>query len=259
MEKYEFSTFSPSRNFTLFLHGCLPHPDKAARLCRQAMGEGGLRVEQSAIADIPGQAFFMAGGEFCVNACRAFGALIHWKEGRSGKMGEYEISASGLGGKARLHSRGSAPSWRVRADFSADGFTFANYSGGARLAEIAGISHLLIECEQFPPKEAMPALARRYSLEYSLDSRPAHGIVWHIREGKNFKIMPFVSVPAAGTAMLESSCGSASLALALCLGRGMEKIVQPCGEILLAGQRGGIASIAGNVDLIAYGSIWLDG
>lgn len=263
MRKFTFFKFSPSGNTTLFLGGSCADAGSRAAYCRQALGKDGINAEQAAFADTSLKSVEMAAGEFCANACRAFGALLDMEampESAASRL--YKMRITGSSGPVDLEVSGYAPQWQVKATFSAKEAKQALAGNNKILVQLPGIAHLLINTPEFPQLERMEDTAAQLRALHDLDGLPACGIIWWRKSGKVFEIMPWVHVPGAGTSMLESSCGSASLALAISQMESSQNAIfqirQPCGEELEIELDGaGKASLGGNVILCARGEIWL--
>ena len=73
MQKYVFSKWNACGNTTLFFERELPR----ALVCR-ALEAGQLDCEQAGFVVPKERRMHMAGGEFCVNATRSFGAYLAW-------------------------------------------------------------------------------------------------------------------------------------------------------------------------------------
>lgn len=250
MRAIPYSKLSPCGNDTIFLH--VPPPAGAQALGGRALAL--LGGEQAGFADLAGRVLFMAGGEFCANACRAFGALLDLEAGAAGpEPREYEMTVSGQEGPVSLLIWGGLPAWTVRAGFRL--MTDFSATEAGRLCRMPGIWHLLLNSGEFPENPG-PA-ARKLALRHGLAAAPAWGLVWHRQKGEQWEIHPYVEVRGAGCGMLESSCGSASLALCLALGGAPISVLQPSGQILKAAAANGLAFIEGPVSLISRGEIWL--
>ena len=250
-----FYKFSPSGNDTVFVERRDFSGSQA--LCAAAMRAVG--GEQAAAVDLEGKRARMAGGEFCVNAARALGALLDYRgvpaDGARDGGRVYRARISGCVGELELLVSGSAPRWAAAALIP-----FAQPPERAarpwRVLDLPGISHALLEAESFPPREEARRLAG--ALEPALGGATAWGAVWWRRRGEACEIFPYVTVPEAGTAFFERSCGSASLALAAALGEEKLTVLQPSGDALaVALDKGrGLASITGPVALLAEGEIY---
>lgn len=245
---FPFYKFSPSGNTTVFLLG-----DSAqhGRYCAEALGENGVGGEQAGMVDPRSRTLMMAGGEFCANACRALAALLALLN-----PGEESFTArvSGLESEVELEAKGALPSWRARASFPMPGLTLSE-----NRVDLPGITHIYEKTFRFPSKgEAMRLGLSRVERISDPDMAAAGHVWWRHKDGE-LEILPFVRVPGAGTAMLESACGSASLGLAALLGLDVCRIYQPSGAALEVRIGGGRVSVAGDVKLVCRGEIWLSG
>ncbi|MDD4702230.1 MAG: hypothetical protein PHI96_08420 [Desulfovibrio sp.] len=71
-----FSKWSPGGNTTLLFPSDGLAASLQSRLATQALSESCLGGEQAGFVDVKGPSLRMAGGEFCVNASRALGAML---------------------------------------------------------------------------------------------------------------------------------------------------------------------------------------
>lgn len=209
-----FSKFSPGGNDTVFLQG--PVCGLAVKALELLGGE------QAGFVDIPGRRLEMAAGEFCVNASRAFGALLDL-ESRSADVNQprlYKIRVSGWETPVELEVAGKMPEWQVCARLDLPPCAPRILDGRHSLARLPGIAHLLCLDSEFgfESPEAFMAEAERKRTHFGLVNEPALGIVHCLACGQGeYRITPYVVVPGAGTAMIEGCCGSASLALGILL------------------------------------------
>lgn len=259
MRPFSFCQLSPSGNVTVFLKGCLTDADRAWH-CGQAVAR--LNAEQAGYADVDAKSLAMGGGEFCGNACRAFGALLDLHDPRSDPSAplETEIHMAGFASPIHVRVAGASPLWHCAATFALRPAGIGETPSGALLVHLPGISHALIKADPLPPAEDLPGLAMQAFADLGLMDAPAAGIIWW-RPGQDcYEITPYVRVLNPYTAMPESACGSGSMALAFGLGLdgGRIRARQPCGEIIEVGVAGGHVSIAGEVRLLARGEIWLE-
>lgn len=260
----EFSKFSPGGNDTLFLH----EPLHASEECARAFAK--LGGEQWGRADTAAATLAMGGDEFCINAARAFGALLDMrKHGMNMDCRKtscrqeraYCITVSGWPGQVDLMVTGSFPQWRIAARLPVPHCPIEIINGSHCLVHLPGIRHLLY----FGGDAALPEYAEHIRAaedkQRHLPLNGAHGIVHCRTIPAGHAILPYVVVPGAGTAMIEGACGSASLALALALflktGKtGKFVISQPRStlEVTLAKTSAGLcAEIAGPVIFMASG------
>lgn len=209
--------------------------------------------------DINARALTMAGEEFCVNAARAFGILLNCLAPAGRGRSEYSITVSGLESPVNTQVRGTYPNWYASAQFDLGQYAIHALSRSFTLVDLPGISHLLVYAQQKPTMAQMSEQSQLLGKQYGLNDKDAYGVVWWRLNGSKLEIWPHVTVPAAGTSMLENACGSASIALALALGcDNLLEICQPCGEILEVGVKNGIALAGGRVSLLSRGIAWLE-
>lgn len=76
MPALAFSKWSSGGNTTLFLHVADGTPAQLSALAQRALCQAWLGAEQAGCVSLEQRSLQMAGGEFCVNACRALGALL---------------------------------------------------------------------------------------------------------------------------------------------------------------------------------------
>jgi len=200
----------------------------------------------------------MAGGEFCLNATRAFAAVLFddFGHGRcSIRSAEYArllrrpdasarflVEVSGAPDPLTVTVAKAEDGWEVAVDLPALQYTIretvASVDGSSmriQLVTLPGITHLI-----FPPGGALPAdaIARRAVAESLLSGlgltvQSAVGFLCWTREGVTLVLSPLVWVRALSTCIMETSCGSGSLALALTVQKtGRVQIQQPSGSML---------------------------
>lgn len=262
MRKVLFSLFSPAGNTTLLLRSFPATAAERAFFCGRGMEI--ILAEQAAFADVAEGLLTMAGGEFCVNAARSFGALLDKQAGGSGgTTRRYAARVSGWQGDIELEAKGAQPHWVIGAKLALPPCPLMENAQGMQCAHLPGISHYLIQSAQFPAAAQAAEEARRLLQLHGTGQAAATGVVWWRKKGEKLAIWPYVMVPGAGTAMLESSCGSGSLALALALhaqnGRQNCALLQPGGDVLdiELDRDGKEALISGGVDFLAGGDLWL--
>lgn len=260
MKICSFSQFSPGGNLTLFLQEECPPLPLRAKICKKAMKA--INAEQAAFVDFEKHILTMAGDEFCINATLAFGALLDFQVLRSeqNEARIYTVEVSGLEAPIELHVDGTEPLWQVEAILPMPEFRLNKIDSGISIVELPGISHLLMRIDRLPSPEEGASLGPQYIKKHRLEFEQAAGVIWFTQNEEGLNIMPFVAVPEAGTAMLESSCGSGSLALALSLGKEQAnyKIGQPSGACLNVNIADDKVSISGEVLLLSSGELWLD-
>ncbi len=213
------------------------------------------------MADLASSRLQMGGGEFCANACRAFGALLALTSPYDSSGTQFLITVSGSPEPVRLFVRGNIPAWQVTAAFSFQNVNIRRLADKIIQVDLPGITHLLL-ADDWPESAHLSSLSSKLRKIYNLGQYPANGIIWWQRQNEDLRILPYVEVPSSGTCMLESSCGSASLALALALcefqGNREFSIQQPGGSLLkiILGENNK-ASLSGEVLLCARGELFL--
>ena len=274
MSALSFTKWSPSGNTTLLFPAESVAGALQAATASQALMPHLLGGEQAGFCHLRERRLRMAGGEFCVNATRAFGALLALEAARSARQeGAYRdapqeyafaVQVSGWQGPVGVRVRGSLPEWHVAADLALPACPVQQPAPGVTLVRLPGIAHLLLDERHVFPEDflAASALLRR---EYRLEALPASGVVWWRQVQHQLKMFPVVHVRDAGTTCLENACGSGALALGLRLcpagARRVFTILQPGGEpltVTVDRQDGDMrATVEGPVRLVAEGRLWL--
>lgn len=200
----------PAGNLTALALTPVPAADRAdvgARLMRAADVEQAAFIDEGSLFS-PLPRMDMMGGEFCGNATRAFALYAARRRG----LGEHALRVSVSGARAPV---------RVTLD-AARGRAFAHMPPPAALEEIAvagrrvpvvrmeGIAHAALLEE--PPSGALAE-----AVLAAMSREDAQGVLF----ARGQTVTPFVCVPATGTRVWESSCGSGSVALAWLLSRGL--------------------------------------
>lgn len=284
MPALTFSKWSPGGNATLFFPLDGASAAEQARLARLALNPQYLGGEQAGFVDPRQRRLRMAGGEFCVNAGRAFGALLAFSENAHGprqaaleglparpcdadaaKEHHYEVQVSGWQSPLRLNVRGALPHWRVEAVLRLPACPMRSLADGMTLVRLPGIVHVLLNAALHPFPEDCETAAALLRQRLGLDGEAAVGAVWWRECQGQLDMLPLVHVRDAQTTCLESACGSGALALALSLsragGRRDFSILQPGGSTLdvrLFSEGGeNLAAVDGPVSLVARGQVWL--
>lgn len=200
----------PAGNYTLFVLDGVDPPRRAALAA--ALMRQDPAVEQVAFA-APVRAggdgrIEMMGGEFCGNACRAYGLLLAQQRGGAAARLLVEISGAPspvqVDADPAAHSASAAmPLPRALSRREQDGIS-------GILAQFDGISHLVV-CSPFDP-----VLLRRGQALLEATGADAWGVLF--LDGQ--LMTPVVTVRSTGTTVLEGSCGSGSIAAACALSLG---------------------------------------
>lgn len=284
MPALTFSKWSPGGNTTLFFPLEGRSAAEQARLARLALPPQNLGGEQAGFVSPRERRLRMAGGEFCVNASRAFGALLAFNENGRGlrqaaledlaenprctgvaKEYHYEVRVSGWQSPLRLIVRGIFPHWRVEAVLRMPVCPLQSLAEGMTLVRLPGIVHVLFNAALHTFPEDCNTAAALLRQRLGLDNEAAVGAVWWRERQGQLDMLPLVHVRDAQTTCLESACGSGALALALSLsragGRRDFSILQPGGSTLDVRMfnegREALAAVDGPVSLVARGQVWL--
>ena len=289
MPALTFSKWSPGGNTTLLFPDSGQRPAEQARLAALALDPAMLGGEQAGFVHLAQGKLRMAGGEFCVNASRAVGALLAYTaQGSSPEQGVLEglatdvaqpmgnaaaehaertdeIQVSGWNSPVRLRTRGAAPLWQVEALLRLPACSITTVEQGAHLVRLPGICHLLLGGPAHSLPEDCYAAAAQMRQRHHLENEPAAGVIWWRECQGQLEMLPLVHVRDAGTTFLENACGSGALALALRLARSGTRrafsIMQPGGsalEVRLFTENGAeMAGVDGPVALVARGKVWL--
>lgn len=293
----EFFKFVPGGNPTIIV---LPSPLTCSALPQVAakiMHPLHLHAEQVGRIDFcsPYPHLQMMGGEFCVNATRSAAALLA-REGlffaphATPLCVEGEISVSGAATPVRCavstsskalksHLQGEptllstappTPALKSATVFSAarvplEGLHIEYPEPGITLIHMPGISHLLLDVSSYPFPECWQKETPHIRKRFGLDKEPACGIDWFSERGDHCALWPVVYVKDTASEVMETACGSGSLALAVTMRAKQQqkktevvKILQPSGACLDIFFEGATAAwVSGPVQLVAYGNTLL--
>lgn len=202
----------------------------------------------------------MMGGELCVNAVRSAAAVLAGKGlPRKNPSGRWEgmLSTSGAAAPLMITAREISPGivHETAVALPRPPDEAVRVLGKNEiLVRLPGITHLLLDTagRAFPADPL--AAARKKRLEHNLETENAAGVIWHAQCGGRHAILPVVHVAATESSVIESACGSASLALALALApEGGLCVSQPSGHALSVRFENDAAWICGLVSLTARG------
>ena len=214
MSALSFTKWSPSGNTTLLFPAESVAGALQAATASQALMPHLLGGEQAGFCHLRERRLRMAGGEFCVNATRAFGALLALEAARSARQeGAYRdapqeyafaVQVSGWQGPVELRVRGSLPEWQVAADLELPACPVQQPAPGVTLVRLPGIAHLLLDERHVFPEDFLAASAI-WRREYDLQALPASGVVWWRQMQHQLEMFPVVHVRDAGTTCLENA------------------------------------------------------
>ena len=238
----------PGGNPTLLFRSSDVPEAMRARIAEAAMSPMHIGAEQVGFIDVDRCRLDMMGGEFCVNASRAFSLLLAedgklsdgpdgWKEGK--------ILASGCARPLRVRTRRQNDGiWQsdICMEFSSIPSP-SPLDDGSYLMEIPGITHII---ENRPMPEDLSDFCRIQRERNGLDKKEAVGHIWiesiplSVPCGEQnrpaHRIKPVIWVRATDTLCRETACGSGTLAAAICLmqrsSRQFFRVEQPSGSVL---------------------------
>lgn len=187
----------------------------------------------------------MMGGEFCLNATRAFAALLA-REGYLTASGPNRwsdsVEVSGADGPVAVRVRripaSHAPAgWAAAAGLALSETPYPSVvKDNASLIRVPGIAHILLENISPPSTDALPAACAALRARFDLDAEDAVGCLWLDTRADPPVLYPVVWVRATQSLCTESACGSGTLACALALrarrGDSRFAIRQPGGDVL---------------------------
>lgn len=192
----------------------------------------------------------MMGGEFCVNATRAFAALLA-EEGKlspeSGGLGGI-VSVSGMPERLRVRVRRLA-AHRFESSVLLDlpqAPPLENVAPGMYLVRVPGIAHLVLDAAAHPlPADKDRDTAALFA-RFGLLGEDAAGCIWLHREPSGLRITPFVWVRGTGTTYAETACGSRDIG---CVHRLPGRLRRRGGAVADAAGRRAAACRAGRIRL----------
>lgn len=221
MRVLPFTKYSPCGNTTILVRESSLSPADRARVAAEIIAPGHLEAEQAGYVDTaaPVPRLDMMGGEFCVNATRAFAALLA-EEGKlspeSGGLGGI-VSVSGMPERLRVRVRRLA-AHRFESAVLLDlpqAPPLENVAPGMYLVRVPGIAHLVLDAAAHPlPADKDRDTAALFA-RFGLLGEDAAGCIWLHREPSGLRITPFVWVRGTGTTYAETACGSGTLAASI--------------------------------------------
>lgn len=275
-----FWKLTPGGNPTILLRSEDVPPQHRAAAARAVMSPLHIGAEQAGYIRLSGSPRLdMMGGEFCLNATRAFALLLAraglLRQENGALAGEVEVSGVSDTVAVRvLEADKSAPCGSL--PFAEACLRFRQLPvpepcGDLFLVRVPGIAHI-IQAGAFPREETLAALCAEQRAQCGVEQEEAAGHVWlgSARETAGdcaFSITPVVWVRDTDTLCRETACGSGTLAAALFeharSGATRFSIVQPSGCALsVRMERRGTAWevwVGGPVRLTACGETDLSG
>lgn len=280
MRVLPFTKYSPCGNTTILVWDASLSASERSRVAAEIIAPGHLGAEQAGYVDVAASVprLEMMGGEFCVNATRAFAALLA-EEGRlSPEGGSPEgnalygiVSVSGMPERLRVRVRRLAPhrfESAVLLDLP-EAPPLEAVAPGIHLVRVPGIAHLVLDAVAHPLPADKDLGTAAFFARFGLLGEDAAGCIWLHREPSGLRITPFVWVRGTGTTYAETACGSGTLAASIVCrdvhGDGGDlSLMQPGGEPLRVAlaesvHPGGWAAwVGGPVRLLAQGDVFVE-
>lgn len=280
MRVLPFTKYSPCGNTTILVQDASLPASERARVAAEIIAPGHLEAEQAGYVDTaaPVPRLDMMGGEFCVNATRAFAALLAGEGRLSPEKGDPEgndlygaVSVSGMPERLRVRVRRQAPhrfESAVLLDLP-EAPPLEAVAPGIHLVRVPGIAHLVLDAAAHPLPADKDRDTAEFFSRFGLLGEDAAGCIWLHRGPSGLRITPFVWVRGTGTTYAETACGSGTLAASIVCrsihGDGGDlSLMQPGGEPLRvvraesAHSGGWAAWVGGPVRLLARGEVFVE-
>lgn len=285
MPALTFFKCSPGGNPTLLLVDTGLSPQQQAHVGSILLDPMHLYAEQVGFITLHKPSLRMAGGEFCVNATRALGAVLALQGLLSARKDGTlcaTVPVSGLDKAVQLEVE--APRSVVQRVLHTAvlvplpvGTTCLPLADGIVQVSLPGITHVLIDAAKHPLSSDWQQDAAAIRQRFALEQHAAVGCIWWSLGhaplvGADLHMRPVVWVRGLQSACLESSCGSGAMACALMLqslhGSPLQEkerhytIMQPSGIALtvscLRQQHNDYIRVSGPVSIIAEGTVYVD-
>ena len=202
---YHILRADPAGNITVFVLDDVPL-DERPQVAKAIMKKAWLRCEQVGFICPPQQGgdgrMEMAGGEFCGNATRAYGA---WLAKQQQRYGRFSVEVSGCDHPVSVWVDHDT----AEAEMPLPLYIQPKTVNGLQctLVHLGGIAHLV--AEYILPDLSFFEAAEPYLA--SIGSLDAYGVIFLSGD----RLTPLVKVPATGALIWEGSCGSGTVAAAI--------------------------------------------
>ena len=248
---HEFWKVTPGGNPTILLKAEDIAPEKRVPVANAVMDAQHIGGEQVGYVRLTGTPRLdMMGGEFCLNATRAFASVLDALDllEREGNVGRGFVEVSGADGLVEVrvtHADHALPFAEACLHFDAlpEPETMAD---GLRLVRVPGIAHIVqsgTPASAGMNSQSLPAFCEQQRKALALEAEEAVGHLWLSpaeSQGDSgtvrLSLDPVVWVRETRTLCFESACGSGTLACALAEhaknGATCFDIVQPSGTAL---------------------------
>lgn len=176
----------------------------------------------------PENHFEMSGGEFCGNAARSVALLISQID----KKSEVSFTMSGYSGTVKATiSNNANKTPTVKCIFTDLDYSMMRKSftdENVTIVDLGGIVHVIFSSAF--PLDSYEKMHRSVVDVLDFSGRSAVGVVWLKSDNDRIAIDPVVWVRAVDTFYYETSCGSASIAVAIMSNKSLVDIYQPSGQ-----------------------------
>lgn len=276
----KFWKILPSGNPTLLLRAEDVVKDKRVEVAKEILsplhlgGEqaGFIRLRPQTAGELP--RLDMTGGEFCLNATRAFGALLAW-QGLLPLTHEQELTYRGMIEVSGANDpilvevmlpKEDSSTCAVWATLHFDELPKANIQDGLALVRLPGICHIVLAEGEIPQDFVLDEVCAQLRMKFGLECEEAVGCMWLQHDAKGPMLHPAVWVRDTQSLCLESACGSGTLACALWLADQTKEtkfaIRQPSGDTLNVeigkSEHGFDVRVGGPVRLVAQGEVMIE-
>ncbi|MBQ5727393.1 MAG: hypothetical protein IIV56_00505 [Mailhella sp.] len=223
---HQFWKVTPSGNPTILLKAEDVPPARRAEVANAVMSAQHIGGEQVGYVRLEGTPRLdMMGGEFCLNATRAFASVLDSLGllERAGDVSSGLVEVSGVDEKVAVrvtHSGNALPFAEACLHF--EGLPRPEHlPGGLRLMRVPGITHI-VQGGAVPSSSELSAFCREQRRALTLEGEEAVGHLWlDVPESASTEgeaaldLSPVVWVRDTATLCFESACGSGTLACAL--------------------------------------------
>ena len=215
-------------------------------------------VEQPLHQDRTGR-LAMMGGELCLNALRAYAVVL----GREAQQAEnkFVVESSGVPDPFDVAVQGSVLQARVTLSMPLRPRTRRLTRNNWRV-DLPGITHFVELTDEAVSEAELQERLNQLSADEPCCGIPALGMIACRRDGPELRITPLVRVIASDTSIMETSCGSGSVAAALVCSkdgaaRRAWRVWQPSGHYIDVDLSGTSMKISGESRLLATGMLYL--
>lgn len=273
-QEVDFIKFNPSENMTVLVS--TPHPQEDyGHIASRLMSYDCVHAEQVGFIKEPGDAgadscLWMAGGEFCGNACMSLAAYVAAKRGiTEGLSMAVNVQASGTDRLVRCRVKRKMEQYFCRLEMpfperiEESGRT-AEYPISCTVISYAEAVHFVCEVDEVDAFIRQHAETMAFTAGTGYAGKLVGVMIYKPQTGE---LYPLIYVPEIGSMIWERGCGSGTASLGAYLawkkkGSITAVVKQPGGEMTVAcdWDNGAISSIEieGTVEIVAEGKAFID-